>query len=150
MYIERHIEKTIAKTFAAFPSVLLTGPRQLGKSTLLLNKFKDIPFVTLDDPLQLLSLRQDPVEFFKMHDCPLILDEIQRDPDCFSVLKYIVDSDRRAGMYILTGSQKYAFMKGVSESLADRKAAPRLLRGAFCLQKNKYRNLIRCRDITAA
>ena len=120
MYIARHIEKTIEKSFAAFPAVLITGPRQVGKSTLLLNRFKNIPNVTLDNPLQLLSLRQDPVEFFKLHDSPLILDEVQRAPECFSVLKYMIDSDRRAGMYILTGSQKYALMKGVSESLAGR------------------------------
>ena len=120
MYIARHIEKTIEKSFSAFPAVLITGPRQVGKSTLLLNKFKNIPNVTLDNPLQLLSLRQDPVEFFKLHGFPLILDEVQRAPECFSVLKYMIDSDRRAGMYILTGSQKYALMKGVSESLAGR------------------------------
>lgn len=120
MYISRHIEKTIEKSFAAFPAVLITGPRQVGKSTLLLNRFKNIPNVTLDNPLQLLSLRQDPVEFFKLHGSPLILDEVQRAPECFSVLKYMIDSDRRAGMYILTGSQKYALMKGVSESLAGR------------------------------
>lgn len=120
MYITRHIEKTIEKSFAAFPAVLITGPRQVGKSTLLLNRFKNIPNVTLDNPLQLLSLRQDPVELFKLHGSPLILDEVQRAPECFSVLKYMIDSDRRAGMYILTGSQKYALMKGVSESLAGR------------------------------
>ena len=120
MYIARHIEKTIEKSFAAFPAVLITGPRQVGKSTLLINRFKNIPNVTLDNPLQLLSLRQDHVEFFKLHGSPLILDEVQRAPECFSVLKYMIDSDRRAGMYILTGSQKYALMKGVSESLAGR------------------------------
>ena len=120
MYIARHIEKTIEKSFSAFPAVLITGPRQVGKSTLLLNRFKNIPNVTLDNPLQLLSLRQDPVEFFKLHGFPLIIDEVQRAPECFSVLKYMIDSDRRAGMYILTGSQKYALMKGVSESLAGR------------------------------
>ena len=120
MYIARHIEKTIEKSFAAFPAVLITGPRQVGKSTLLLNRFRNIPNVTLDNPLQLLSLRQDPVEFFKLHGFPLIIDEVQRAPECFSVLKYMIDSDRRAGMYILTGSQKYALMKGVSESLAGR------------------------------
>lgn len=120
MYIARHIEKTIEKSFAAFPAVLITGPRQVGKSTLLLNRFKNIPNVTLDNPLQLLSLRQDPVEFFKLHGSPLIIDEVQRAPECFSVLKYMIDSNRRTGMYILTGSQKYALMKGVSESLAGR------------------------------
>lgn len=120
MCITRHIEKTIEISFAAFPAVLITGPRQVGKSTLLINRFKNIPNVTLDNPLQLLSLRQDPVEFFKLHGSPLIIYEVQRAPECFSVLKYMIDSDRRTGMYILTGSQKYALMKGVSESLAGR------------------------------
>ena len=120
MYIKRHVETAIEKSFSAFPAILITGPRQVGKSTLLLNKFKSITNITLDNPLQLLSLNQDPIEFFKFHGTPLIIDEVQRAPECFSVLKYMIDSDRRAGMYILTGSQKYALMKGVSESLAGR------------------------------
>lgn len=120
MYIKRHVETAIEKSFSAFPVILITGPRQVGKSTLLLNKFKSITNITLDNPLQLLSLNQDPIEFFKFHGTPLIIDEVQRAPECFSVLKYMIDSDRRAGMYILTGSQKYALMKGVSESLAGR------------------------------
>ncbi len=120
MYISRHVEKEIERSFEAFPVLLVTGPRQAGKSTLLLNRFKNIPNVTLDNPWQLTSLKEDPVGFFKAHGTPLVLDEIQRAPECFSVIKYMVDSDHRAGMYILTGSQKYVHMKGVSESLAGR------------------------------
>lgn len=120
MYIKRHIEGTIERTFSAFPSVLVTGPRQVGKSTLLKNRFGEIKNISLDDPLQLMSLKQEPMEFFKLSGTPLILDEIQRAPDSFITLKYMIDSDRRAGMYILTGSQKYELMKGVSESLAGR------------------------------
>lgn len=108
------------KIFCGFPRRADYRAAQVGKSTLLINRFKNIPNVTLDNPLQLLSLRQDPVEFFKLHGSPLIIDEVQRAPECFSVLKYMIDSDRRAGMYILTGSQKYALMKGVNESLAGR------------------------------
>lgn len=120
MYIKRHIESTIENAFSAFPALLITGPRQVGKSTLLLNKFKHITNITLDNPLHLMNLKQDPMEFFKFNGPPLILDEIQRAPECFVVLKYLIDSDRKAGMYILTGSQKYELMKGVSESLAGR------------------------------
>ena len=120
MYIKRQIENTLEKAFAAFPAILVTGPRQVGKSTLLLNKFSNITNITLDNPLQLMSLKQDTMGFFKLAGTPLILDEIQRAPECFTVLKYMIDSDRRAGMYILTGSQKYELMKGVSESLAGR------------------------------
>lgn len=120
MYITRHIEDTIERTLSAFPAVLVTGPRQVGKSTLLQNKFKDIKSVSLDDPLLLMSLKQEPTAFFEIQGTPLILDEIQRAPDSFISLKYMIDADRRAGMYILTGSQKYELMKGVSESLAGR------------------------------
>lgn len=120
MYIKRHIENAIDALFSAFPAVLITGPRQVGKSTLLCNTFKDVKNVTLDDPLQLMSLKQDPIGFFTLHGTPLILDEVQRAPECFSVLKYRIDANRRAGMYLLTGSQKYALMEGVSESLAGR------------------------------
>lgn len=120
MYIRRHIENTVADLFTAFPALLITGPRQVGKSTLLLNTFQAVPNITLDNPLQLMSLQQDPMGFFQLNGNPLILDEIQRAPDCFVVLKYLIDSDRKPGMYILTGSQKYELMKGVSESLAGR------------------------------
>ena len=72
MYIKRHIEGAVEKSFSAFPAVLISGPRQVGKSTLLCNSFKNIPYITLDNPLQLLSLKQDPLEFFKMHGSPLI------------------------------------------------------------------------------
>lgn len=120
MYISRHLEKTIEKAFNSFPSVLVTGPRQVGKSTLLKNKFMSIKNVTLDDPMQLMSLRNEPIEFLKIHGTPLILDEIQRVPDSFMSIKYMIDSNRKSGMYILTGSQKYELMKGVSESLAGR------------------------------
>ena len=120
MYIKRHIENAIDALFSAFPAVLITGPRQVGKSTLLCNAFNDVKNITLDDPLQLMSLKQYPIGFFTLHGTPLILDEVQRAPECFSVLKYRIDANRRAGMYLLTGSQKYALMEGVSESLAGR------------------------------
>lgn len=120
MYIKRHIESTISKSLSAFPSVLLTGPRQVGKSTLLKTDFQSIQYVTLDDPLVLMSVKQDAMGFFKLYSSPLVIDEIQRIPECFTVLKYLIDSDRHAGMYLLTGSQKYELMQNVSESLAGR------------------------------
>lgn len=120
MYISRHIETTIEKMFSAFPSVLVTGPRQVGKSTLLFNKFAGMKYVSLDDPLQLLALKQDPIGYFKLRGTPLIVDEVQRAPECFAVFKHMIDRDRRAGMYLLTGSQRFELMKGVSESLAGR------------------------------
>ena len=136
MYIKRHIEKVVEKAFSSFPAVLITGPRQVGKSTLLLNKFADTKNISLDDPLQFTALKQDATGFFRYYGTPLILDEVQRAPECFSVLKYMIDSNRHAGMYMLTGSQKFALMKGVSESLAGRIAVIDMLglsdREIFC------------------
>ncbi|MBR0164841.1 MAG: ATP-binding protein [Lachnospiraceae bacterium] len=120
MYIARHMEKTVRRMSKDFPVLLLTGPRQVGKSTLLRERFPDIPYVTLDDRVVLSALRTDARGFFSDRGTPLILDEIQRDADVFLDIKYMVDSGRKPGMYILTGSQKYELMQGVSESLAGR------------------------------
>lgn len=120
MFIARHMEKTIHRMSKDFPVLLLTGPRQVGKSTLLKERFPDIPYVTLDDRVVLSALRTDARGFFSERGTPLILDEIQRNADVFLDIKYMVDNDRKPGMYILTGSQKYELMEGVSESLAGR------------------------------
>ena len=80
MYIKRQIESTISKSLSAFPAVLLTGPRQVGKSTLLKTDFRSIKYVTLDDPLVLMSVKQDAMGFFKLYSSPLVIDEIQRIP----------------------------------------------------------------------
>lgn len=120
MFIERNIEKTIHKTFNMFPAVLLTGPRQVGKSTLLKYKFNSVRYVLLDDIIALTALKYEPIGFLKLQGTPLILDEIQRAPESFQSIKYMIDMDRRTGMYILTGSQKYELMNTISESLSGR------------------------------
>lgn len=120
MYIERHIDKVVRSMLKGFPSILLTGPRQVGKSTLLKIKHSDISYVSLDNNIALAALKQDPLGFLLLQGTPLIMDEIQRAPDSFLSIKYMIDSDRHPGMYILTGSQKYDLMKNVSESLAGR------------------------------
>lgn len=127
MYIERHVTKVIAKAMQGFPSILLTGPRQVGKSTLLREKFPHIPFVLLDNNITLAALKDDPLGFLQLQGTPLILDEIQRAPESFLSIKYMIDSDRHPGMYVLTGSQKYDLMKNVSESLAGRIAIINML-----------------------
>ena len=104
----------------AFPVILWTGPRQTGKSTIFKERFKDIPYHTLDDRVVLSSLRDDARGFLDLYGTPLILDEIQRLTDVFLDIKYYVDKDRRPGMYYLTGSQNYTLMEDVSESLAGR------------------------------
>ena len=120
MYIKRHIEKTINRATEAFPAVLVTGPRQVGKSTLLKENMTSGTYVSMDDRIVMQAVRQDPRGFLKMQGIPLILDEIQRVPEIFLDIKYIIDADRRSGMYILTGSQRFELMQGISESLAGR------------------------------
>ena len=120
MYIKRHIEKTINRATEAFPAVLVTGPRQVGKSTILKENMTSGTYVSMDDRIVMQAVRQDPRGFLKMQGIPLILDEIQRVPEIFLDIKYIIDADRRSGMYILTGSQRFELMQGISESLAGR------------------------------
>lgn len=120
MYIDRHVERVITRALKGFPSILITGPRQVGKSTLLKVKYSNIPYVLLDNIITLNALKQDPLGFLQLQGTPVILDEIQRAPEAFISLKYMIDSDRHAGMYLLTGSQKYDLMSSVSESLAGR------------------------------
>lgn len=121
---QRLVQKTLLKTVKTFPVVILTGARQTGKSTLcksLLGKSHD--YVSLEDPDQRRIALEDPRTFLKNHPAPAIFDEIQYAPELPSYLQGIVDADRRrAGQYILTGSQNFLMMQKVSQSLAGRAA----------------------------
>ena len=88
MYIERHIKKTIDRMLHSFPSVLLTGPRQVGKSTLLRNGYAETRYLSMDDRVVLNAVKEDPRGFFELQGTPLILDEIQRVPEAFIDLEY--------------------------------------------------------------
>lgn len=120
MYIKRHIEGVVEKVKNTYPVTLITGPRQVGKSTLLRNLYPDISYETLDDPLLLRSISLDPVGYLKLQGTPFIIDEVQRAPELFLSLKYIVDTNRANGMYFLSGSQKFELMQNVGESLSGR------------------------------
>lgn len=120
MYIQRHIKSAINKGIAAFPSVLITGPRQVGKSTFLKEEYPNIKNVNLDNRVILESVKSDPLGFLKDNKTPLIIDEIQRASDIFIDIKYFIDDNKRPGMYLLSGSQKMRLMKEISESLAGR------------------------------
>ncbi len=121
MYIHRAIEPLLKEALSQFPIVLITGPRQAGKSTLLLHNLKNYNYVTLDDPLVRSMANEDPALFLSTYSAPLVIDEIQYAPNLFPYLKMQVDANRRAyGRFVLTGSQIFQLMSGVSESLAGR------------------------------
>lgn len=122
-YFHRKLEHALKEALKQFPVVLITGPRQAGKSTLLQHVLKGVNYVTFDDVLARNLAETDPTLFLKTYEPPLILDEIQYVPSLFSPIKLLVDAHRRkVGQYILTGSQLFPLMKGVSESLAGRVA----------------------------
>lgn len=103
-----------------FSVVVVSGARQVGKSTLLKHQFPHWDAVVFDPVVDVGNARSDPELFLQNHPIPLILDEIQYCPDVVPCIKRLVDNDKQPGMYILTGSQQWSVLKSVSESLAGR------------------------------
>lgn len=128
MYITRAIEPVIERTLKTFKVMLLTGARQVGKSTTLhyLLGNSDYEYVTLDDYHELEMATSDPKLFFLNHPGKLIIDEIQYAPDLFREIKYRVDQKDVYGQYVLTGSQTFSLLQGVTETLAGRIGIVRL------------------------
>jgi len=137
MYLTRTLEVFFAKATRQFPVLLLTGARQVGKTTLLQHLSKGTRiYVTLDDPLILNLAKEDPALFMQRFPPPLLIDEIQYAPELLPYIKMDVDRNRKAGRFWLTGSQHFHLMKGVSESLAGRVGVIHLL-GLSRREKNK-------------
>jgi len=125
---KRTLAATIKQVSTTFPVLLLTGPRQVGKTTLLENCIaKDHRYVTLDDLEQRALAQTDPALFLQIHAPPVIIDEVQYAPQLFGAIKITVDQDKRPGLFWLTGSQKFHLMQGVGETLAGRVAILDLL-----------------------
>jgi len=121
-YKDRHLEEKILKYKDIFPAILLTGARQVGKSTLfshLLNK-KNVRHITFDPVLDIENARNDPEFFLDQNPPPVILDEIQYAPELIPAIKRRIDNSKSPGQYFLTGSQNLALLKNISESLAGR------------------------------
>ena len=133
-YISRSIEEKLVSMIDNYQVIMITGPRQVGKSTLLnyiTRKFdKKINKVTLDDLILRQQAQEDPELFLRTHETPLVIDEFQRAPQLLSYIKMIVDSeneklifgekDKMETLYFLTGSQIFETMEEISESLAGR------------------------------
>lgn len=120
VYISRNAEAAVEKAARMFVAVLVTGARQVGKTTLLKHMKEGVSYFTLDDPILLRSALEEGGSFFSMTPPPVIVDEIQYAPNLFSYIKMKADESGEKGLFFLTGSQQFKMMKNVSESLAGR------------------------------
>jgi len=120
--IARNHKPLVESVLAQFPALVLTGARQAGKTTLARQVWPAAGYVSLDHPAEADQARQNPDAFLERWTSPVILDEIQYAPELFRHLKLTIDRDRRPGRYLLTGSQAFTLMAGVTESLAGRTA----------------------------
>jgi len=120
------MEKTFLRLIKEFPAILITGPRQVGKTTMLLKLMNEEnsnrEYVTLDDLTEREMAKNDPKMFFQIHKPPVFIDEIQYAPELFPYIKIIIDKHHEPGHFWLTGSQIFKLMDGVQESLAGRVA----------------------------
>ena len=120
---KRTLENQIINASASFSVILLTGPRQVGKTTLLQQcAEKGRGYVTLDDMNQRALAQSDPALFLQANPPPVTIDEVQYAPELFSAIKIAVDRERAPGAFWLTGSQKFSLMRGITETLAGRVA----------------------------
>ncbi len=125
--IERDLEARLKKVARQFPAVILTGPRQSGKSTLCRAMFPDHPYTSLEAPDVREFAIEDPRGFLAQYPAGAVLDEVQRAPDLPSYLQGLIDEDPSPGRWILTGSQNLALLETISQSLAGRAAILHLL-----------------------
>ncbi len=129
--IEREMAPALRKAAQGYPVIAITGPRQSGKTTLSRSVFPDKAYISLEDPDQLDFALSDPRRFLGGFPRGAILDEVQRAPDLFSYIQGIVDERQEPGLFVLTGSQHFGLLAGISQTLAGRVALFDLLPFSF-------------------
>ena len=123
-YLKRSLESIVRDASAEYPVVLVTGPRQVGKTTMLQKLMEDTDrsYVSLDDLNERALAKEDPELFLQIHKPPVLIDEVQYAPELFTYIKIIADRMKEPGAFWLTGSQAFKLMEGIRESLAGRVA----------------------------
>src|ERR1035441_6049180 len=127
MLIERTARLAVERLAKGYPLVAVNGPRQSGKTTLVQQCFPKKPYVSLEDPDQREFATQDPRGFLAQFGAGAVLDEAQRCPALFSYLQRVVDEAKKPGLFVLTGSQQFGLLSGITQSLAGRVALVTLL-----------------------
>lgn len=138
-YLERTLERKFLHMSSFFKAVLVTGARQVGKTTMLKHLAADQnrTYVSLDNTMARTLAQSDPILFFQTYKPPIIIDEIQKAPELFEQIKIICDNTEERGLFWLTGSQQYKTMKNVRETLAGRIGILEL----YSLSKNEVEEL---------
>jgi predicted AAA+ superfamily ATPase len=131
MYIKRHIENAVLERAKMKGAVVVTGARQVGKTTLIENLKPDITKVTFDDLLSRRRALEEPSVFFDFNPPPIFIDEVQYAPVIFHYIKILLDKSQNKGDFFLTGSQSFELMQNVTESLAGRAGILELLGLSF-------------------
>ena len=125
-YIKRHLENRLLELSKSYSAILLTGPRQAGKTTMLQKlaekENRGRKYVTLDDLAARDLAKNDPALFLQLHQPPVLIDEVQYAPELFTYIKIRIDEHHNPGDFWMTGSQIFRLMRGVQESLAGRVA----------------------------
>lgn len=143
MWINRNIENYIIKLSKNYPSIFLTGARQVGKTSLLRKLFSDFQYISFDLPSKAERAEKNPELFFSDIKSNIILDEVQYVPSIFRYLKYQIDNFKDKKKFILTGSQNLLLMKNISESLSGRCAIINLYTLSYfeIIQNKNYSNI---------